>query len=69
MYVMIDNTWILERISFKDGFFGYNKIEIYLGDKKANILQNAAGIVHYTVKLICLKNAYATYQHAMTTIS
>ena len=32
--VMIDNTCEFERMSFLDGFSGYNQIKMYPGDKK-----------------------------------
>src|SRR5436853_6298086 len=39
--VMIDNTCCFERMSFMDGFSGYNQIKMY-PDHEKHILQNAA---------------------------
>ena len=41
--VMIDNTCGFERMSFMDGFSGYNQIKIYPGDEKYTSFQTPLG--------------------------
>ena len=61
---MIDNTGGFERMSFIDGFSGYNQIKMYLDDEKHTSL----GVYCYTVMPFGLKNASATYQCTMSII-
>ena len=64
--VMIDNTCGFERISFMDGFSGYNQIKMYPDDEKYISFRTPLGVYCYTVMPFGLKNAGATYQRAMT---
>ena len=66
--VMIDNTCGFERMSFMDGFLGYNQIKLCPEDKKHTSFQTPLGVYCYTVMPFGLKNAGATYQCAMSTI-
>ena len=61
--VMIDNTCGFKRISFMDGFSGYNQIKMYPED---TLFRTPLGIYCYTVMPFGLKNAGATYQRAMS---
>ena len=65
---MIDNTCGFERISFMDGFSGYNQIKMYLDDEKHTSFRASLGVYCYTVMSFGLKNAIATYQCAMNVI-
>ena len=65
---MIDNTRGFERMSFMDGFSGYNQIKMYPEDDKHTSFRTPLGVYCYTVMPFGLKNAGATYQHAMSTI-
>ena len=65
---MIDNTYGFERMSFMDGFSGYNQIKMYPGDEKHTSFRTQLGIYCYTVMPFGLKNAGATYQCAMSKI-
>ena len=65
---MIDNTCGFERISFIDGFSGYNQIKMYPEDEKHTSFRTPQGVYCYTVMPFGLKNAGATYQRAMNTI-
>src|SRR3954470_20570614 len=47
--VMIDNTCVFERMSFVDGFSGYNQIKIYPGDEKHISFGTPLGVYCYTV--------------------
>ena len=47
--VMIDNTCGFERMSFMDGFSGYNQIKMYIDDKKHTSFQTLLGVFCYTV--------------------
>jgi len=62
---MIDNTCGFERMSFMDGFSGYNQIKIYLKDEQHTSLRILLRVYCYTVMPFGLKNAGATYQRAM----
>ena len=66
--VMIDNTCGFERMSFMDGFSGYNEIKMYPDDEKHTSFRTPSGVYCYTVMPFGLKNAGATYQRAMNTI-
>ena len=66
--VMIDNTCGFERMSFMDGFSGYNQIKMYLDDEKHTSFRASLGVYCYTVMPFGLKNAGATYQRAMNAI-
>jgi len=65
--VMIDITCGIERMSFMDGFSGYNQIKMYPDDEKHTSLRTPLGAFCYTVCL-WLKNAGATYQRAIKII-
>jgi len=62
--VIIDNTCGFERMSFMDGFSGYNQIKMYPEDEKHTSFQTPLGVYCYTVIPFGLKNAGATYQRA-----
>ena len=66
--IMIDNTCNFERISFMDNFSEYNQIKIYPDDEKYTSLRTPLWVYCYTVMPLGLKNAGATYQHAMSMI-
>ena len=66
--VMIDNTCGFERMSFMDGFSGYNQIKMYPDDERHTSFRTPLGVYCYTVIPFGLKNAGATYQRAMSTI-
>ena len=66
--VMIDNTFDFERMSFMDGFSGYNQIKMYLEDENHTSFRMPLGANCYTVMPFGLKNACVTYQHAMNVI-
>ncbi|KAJ6794244.1 Uncharacterized protein M6B38_231550 [Iris pallida] len=66
--VMIDNTCGFERMSFMDGYSGYNQIKMFLEDEKHTSFRTPKGVYYYTVMPFGLKNAGATYQRAMGTI-
>ena len=65
---MTDNTCWFERMSFMDGFSGYNQIKMYPDDEKYTSFRTPLGIYCYTVMPFGLKNAGATYQRAMNAI-
>jgi len=58
---MIDNTCVFERMSFIDGFLGYNQIKMQLDDEKHSSFRMPLGVYCYTVILFELKNADETY--------
>src|SRR5438270_6548202 len=66
--VMIDNTCGFERMSFMDGFSGYNQIKMFLADEKHTSFRTPLGVYCYMVMPFGLKNARATYQRAMDKI-
>src|SRR5438270_5091126 len=66
--VMIDNTCGFERMSFMDGFSGYNQIKMYPADEKHTSFRTPLGVYCYTVVPFGLKNTGATYQRAMDKI-
>ena len=59
--VIIDNTCGFERMSFMDGFSGYNQIKMYPEDEKNTSFRMPLGTYCYTIMLFGLKNAGATY--------
>jgi len=65
---MIDNTCGFERMSFMDGFSGYNQIKMYPDDEKHTSFRTPLGVYCYTVVPFGLKNAGAIYQRAMNAI-
>jgi len=65
---MIDNSCGFERMSFMDGFSGYNQIKMCPGDEKHTSFQTPLGVYCYTMKPFRLKNAGATYQRPMSII-
>src|SRR4051812_34211183 len=65
---MVDNTAGYERMSFMDGFFGYNQIKMYLDDKRHTAFRTPLGVFCYTVMPFGLKNAGTTYQRVMDKI-
>ena len=66
--VMVDNICGFERMSFMDGFSGYNQIKMYPDDEKHTSFRTPLEVYCYTVMPFRLKNAGATYQRAMSTI-
>src|SRR4051812_44622901 len=66
--VMIDNTYGFERMSFMDGFSGYNQIKMYPADEKHTSFRTPLGVYCYTVMLFGVKNAGATNQRVMDKI-
>jgi len=60
--VMIDNTCDFERMSFIDGFLGYNRIKMYPEDENHTSFRTPLGVYCYTVISFGLKNAGATYK-------
>ena len=44
MDVMIDNMCGFERMSFMDGFLGYNQIKVYLEDEKYTSFRTPLGV-------------------------
>ena len=65
---MIDSTCGFERMSFMDGFSGYNQIKMYPDDEKHTSFRTPLGVYCYTVMPFELKNAGAMYQRAMNAI-
>jgi len=47
--VIIDNTCGFERMSFMDGFSGYNQIKMYPEDEKYTSFRTPLGVYCYTV--------------------
>jgi len=66
--VMIDNTYGFERMSFMDGFSGYNQIKMCPEDEKYTSFKTPLGVYCCTVMPFGLKNIGATYQRAMNAI-
>ena len=66
--VRIDNTRRLERMSFMDGFSGYNQIKMYPNNEKHTSFRAPLWVYCYTVMPFGLKNAEAAYQRAISTI-
>jgi len=65
---MIDSTCGFERMSFMDGFSGYNQIKMYPDNKKHTSFRTPLRVYCYTVMPFGLKNVGATYQRAMNAI-
>jgi len=65
---MIDNTCGFERMSFMDGFSGYNQIKMYPDDERQTSFRILLGVYCYTVMPFGLKKVGATYQRAMNVI-
>ena len=65
---MINNTCGFDRMSFMDGFSGYNQIKMYSKDEKHTSFRIPLGVYCYTVMPFGLKNTRATYQREMNTI-
>ena len=65
---VISNTCDFERMSFMDGFSGYNQIKMYPKDEKHTSFRTHMEVYCYTVMPFNLKNAGATYQRAMNAI-
>jgi len=63
--VMIANTCGFERMSFMDGFSGYNQIKMHPDDEKHTSFRAPLGVYCYTVMSFRLKNAGATYQRTI----
>ena len=66
--VPTDNTCGFERMSFMDGFSGYNQIKMYPEDEKYTSFWTPLAVYCYTVMPFGLKNAGATYPRAMSVI-
>jgi hypothetical protein len=65
---IIDNCAGHEALSFMDGFFGYNQIQIHPADQYITAFTAPWGTFAYRVMPFGLKNAGATFQRAMTYI-
>ncbi|XXG53415.1 hypothetical protein AAC387_Pa03g1506 [Persea americana] len=65
---MIDNTCGFERMTFMDGFSGYNQIKMHPEDERHTSFRTSFGVYYYTIMPFGLKNAGATYQRAMMKI-
>ena len=65
---MIDNTFGYERMSFINGFSGYNQIKMFSEDEKHTSFGTPFGVYCYMVMPFSLKNAGATYRRAMIQI-
>ncbi|KAJ8615172.1 hypothetical protein MRB53_034544 [Persea americana] len=59
--VMIGNTYGFERMTFMDGFSGYNQIKMHPEDERHTSFRTPFGVYCYTVMPFGLKNAGATY--------
>ncbi|PKU66320.1 RNA-directed DNA polymerase [Dendrobium catenatum] len=66
--LMIDIASSHGLFSFMDGSSGYNQIKMALEDEQYTAFRTPIGIYCYKVMPFGLKNAGATYQHAMTRI-
>src|SRR3954464_8061577 len=66
--IMVDNTAGYERMSFMDGFSGYNQIKMHPDDERHTDFRTPLGVFCYTVMPFGLKNVGATYQWAMDKI-
>ncbi|KAJ8619839.1 hypothetical protein MRB53_028368 [Persea americana] len=60
--VMINNTCGFERMTFTDGFSGYNQIKMNPEDERHTSFRTPFGVYCYTVMPFGLKNAGATYR-------
>jgi len=59
--VMIDNTCGFERMSFMDGFSGYNQIKMYPDNEKHTSFRTPLWVYCYIVMPFRLKNEGVTY--------
>ncbi|PKI63923.1 hypothetical protein CRG98_015704 [Punica granatum] len=66
--VLVDNTASHPQFSFRDGFSGYNRIQMAEEDKIKTTFITMWGTFCYQVMPFGLKNAGATYQRAMVTL-
>lgn len=66
--MIVDMTAVYEMYSLKDGFSGYNQIQIAPKDQEKTTFTCAWGTFCWNVIPFELKNADATYQRAVTTI-
>ena len=66
--VMFDSVYDFKRMSFIDGFSGYNQIKIYPEDEKHTSFRTPQEVYCYTLMPFDLNNTGATYQRAMNTI-
>ena len=66
--VLVDNTADHARLSFMDGFSGYNQIKMAPEDMEKTSFITPWGTYYYKVMPFGLKNAGATYQRAATTL-
>jgi len=66
--ILIDATMGYEIFSFMDGFSGYNQIKMAPEDQELTAFRTPKGIYCYKVMPFGLKNAGATYQHAITVV-
>src|SRR3954463_15866945 len=66
--IMVDNATGYERMSFIDGFFGYNQIKMHPNDERHTAFRTPLGVFCYTVMPFELKNALVTYQRTMDKI-
>ena len=65
--IMIDNMCDFKRMSYVNGFSGYNQIKLHLNAEKHMSFRIPLGVYYYTVMPFRLKNEGATYQCAMST--
>jgi hypothetical protein len=65
---IIDNCISHEALSFMDGFYGYNQIQIHPTDQYKTAFITPWGTFAYRVMPFILKNDGATFQRAMTYI-
>lgn len=66
--VLLNNTAQHSVFSFMDGFLGYNQIKIAPDDMEKTTFITPWGTYCYKFLPFGLKNAGATYQHAMMTL-
>ena len=66
--ILIENTTQHKVFSFIDGFSGYNQIKMAPGEMKKTTFVTQWGTFCYKVMPFVLKNAGATYQHAMVAL-
>lgn len=65
---MVDVTTSHEVLSFMDGSLGYNQIQMSCTQRWVNCVSHSKRIYYYRIIPFDLKNAGATYQHAMQKI-